>query len=106
MNVIVIGNGLSAINFIDAFRKEDSESSITTFSDETYYPYNRTRIPDCISGEKKIEDIYLKPLKWYEDNKVSLNLGYIVDKIDRGKESLHYKKGESKDSASGILTTN
>ena len=53
MNIIVIGNGLSAINFIDAFRKEDAESSITTFSDETYYPYNRTRIPDCISGEKK-----------------------------------------------------
>lgn len=99
MNIIVIGNGLSAINFIDAFRKEDAESSITTFSDETYYPYNRTRIPDCISGEKKIEDIYLKPLKWYEDNKVSHNLGYIVDKIDReAKKVFAYKKGESKDS--------
>jgi nitrite reductase (NADH) large subunit len=94
MNVIVIGNGISSINFIEAFRKEDTESAILVFSRESYHAYNRIWLPDAISGEKKIEDIYLKPIEWYEQNNVKVRLNTIVDKIDKGNKKVFvYQKG-------------
>jgi nitrite reductase (NADH) large subunit len=103
MNVIVIGNGISAINFIEAFRKEDSDSPIMIFSRESYHAYNRIWLPDAISGEKKIDDIYLKPIEWYQENKVIVQLNTIVDKIDKDSKKIYvFQKNSSPDSGEWI----
>jgi nitrite reductase (NADH) large subunit len=83
MRIIVVGNGISAINFVEAFRKEDTDSEILMLSKENYHAYNRIWLPDAISGEKKYEDILLKPFDWYDKNKVDVRLGTVVNEIDR-----------------------
>ena len=82
--LVVIGNGMAGMRTVEELLKIAPEKyDITVFGAEPYGNYNRILLSPVLCGEKKIEDIMLNDLQWYEDNNITLHKGVKVNAIDR-----------------------
>jgi len=66
---------------------------ITMFGDEPYGNYNRILLSGMLSGAYKEDEIYLNPLDWYRENKITLHAGTPVTGILRRLNKVVAKGG-------------
>ncbi|MGB1801007.1 MAG: NAD(P)/FAD-dependent oxidoreductase [Gammaproteobacteria bacterium] len=82
--LIVIGNGMAAVRFLENMLKQDTcPYDITVFGSESHGGYNRILLSPLLSGEQTLEDIITHPYQWYEENKITLISGKSIIAIDR-----------------------
>ena len=86
--LVVIGNGMAGARVVEEILARDSNRfDITMFGSEPYGNYNRILLSNVLNGSQKMEDIFLNPLAWYEENKhQSLHVGvqsYLIDRERR-----------------------
>ena len=94
-NIVIVGGGIAAISAIKAIRELDNEITISMFSDERFYPYNRLRLTKSLFGKLEEDNILLQKKEWYEANKVELNLHKKVVDIDVEKQHIVLDNGET-----------
>lgn len=77
--LIVVGGGLAAYHFIKYYTKLNTTDEILIFSEELHPFYNRTLLPEYISGELKFENMLMK----IKDNSKNISVmnGVAVKKI-------------------------
>lgn len=82
--LVVIGNGMVGARLVEEVlaRQGDSRFEITIFGDEPYGNYNRILLSNVLAGSQDPQDIFINPLKWYEENGVKLHAGNRVSRID------------------------
>ncbi|MFT4092925.1 MAG: nitrite reductase large subunit NirB [Niabella sp.] len=94
MKVIVIGNGMVGQKFCEKLlAKELPGLQLTVFGEETLAAYDRVHLSSYFAG-KTVRDLAIQPVKWYEENNITLYLGNPVQEIDRDKKTVTSFEGQ------------
>jgi nitrite reductase (NADH) large subunit len=75
--LVVIGNGMAGARTVEEILSRGGADmfDITMFGDEPTGNYNRILLSNVLNGSYQEEDIFLNPLAWYEENKITLLKG-------------------------------
>jgi len=85
---IIIGNGVAANTAAESIRKNDKDGTIKIFTKEPVPYYYRPALPEYLSGEKKLDNLILHDLKWYEINNIELFLSTEILSINSDKKEI------------------
>jgi len=93
--LVVVGNGMAGARFAEELIARGGRDAwdIVMFGDEPYGNYNRILLSGVLAGTHDPRDTFLNPLRWYEDNGVTLHAGVGVRGIDRRARVLHAGNG-------------
>jgi nitrite reductase (NADH) large subunit len=99
-NIIIIGDGIAAINAVKAIREINPDVTIDLFGEEKCYPYYRIKLSKNLLNKLDEDDILLQRKDWYELNKVNLHLNVRVQGVDVERQEvilpqekrMHYDK--------------
>ena len=78
MNYVIIGNSYAGISAAEAIREIDSKGEITIISYEPYSVYSRPLISYHLAGKVSEENMYYRPLDFYEKMNINTLLGKEV----------------------------
>ncbi len=96
MTVLIIGAGHAAGQLSASLRMEGYDGPIRIVGDEAYPPYQRPPLSkQLLSGDMELEQVYLKPQEFYEDNNIELTLGHRVESIERKDKTITLDTGET-----------
>lgn len=94
-NIVVVGNGMVGLKFLQKFSEQQTEDyQLITFCEEPLPAYDRVHLSEYFSG-KSADDLSLAPVQWYADNNVELHLEDRVDSIDRSAKTVTSQKGKT-----------
>ena len=93
-NIVVIGNGMVGCKFCARLVEKDTDKqfNIITFCEEPRPAYDRVHLSEYFTG-KTAEDLTLQPLKWYEENDITIHLEDKAVTIDRAAKKVISAKG-------------
>ncbi|MFT7460112.1 MAG: 3-phenylpropionate/trans-cinnamate dioxygenase ferredoxin reductase subunit [Planctomycetota bacterium] len=92
---VIIGASHAAAQLAPTLRQEGWEGPIIVVGDEPYIPYHRPPLSKTfLSGEKALDDIYIRPLMVYEKADIEFKLNTRVVAIDRTEKTLTLDNGE------------
>ncbi len=95
MNAICIGASHAGVQFAVSMRQNGWEGHITLISDEEDLPYHRPPLSkDYLSGNKSIDEIWLRSAEGYESAGITLKLGTRAAKINRADKTVETTDGE------------
>jgi nitrite reductase (NADH) large subunit len=92
---LIIGNGVAGTTAAEHIRKQDPKGKITMVTEEETPFYYRVRLPECISGDVKDENLIAKKEAWYKDQGIDLRLGTRVVGAEPSQKTVITKEGES-----------
>jgi nitrite reductase (NADH) large subunit len=106
-NLVVIGNGMAGARTVEEIlaRGGASQFNIAMFGDEPYGNYNRILLSNVLNGQDDEEDIFLNPLAWYNDNKITLHAGVRAKGILRRAKVVVGEDGRSEPYDKLIIAT-
>jgi len=81
LKIVIVGFSLAGFTACRYLLQNAPDSSIEVFSDENYPYYPRPSLYRVLSGESKVSDIFIYPLKWYEERNVKVHLGTPVKSL-------------------------
>ncbi len=82
--LVVIGNGMAGARVVEEILKRSPDLfEITMFGAEPYGNYNRILLSNILNGTKDPTEIFMNPLAWYEENRITLHAGVKAVRIDR-----------------------
>ena len=91
---IIVGGGLAGASAIKGIREHDSGGSILLVGAEPYMPYDRPPLSKKLwLGKKKVEDIFIGPPGFYEENGVELRIGTRAASLDAKARELRDEAG-------------
>lgn len=77
--IIVVGAGHCAGQVTASLRQQGFNGELVVIGEEPYIPYQRPPLSKkFLSGELPIERVYLRPMRFYQDNDIELLLGKRV----------------------------
>lgn len=83
LKLVVIGNGMAGIRCVEEILKRDPQRyAITVIGDEPHPNYNRILLSKVLQGGAAMDEIVLNPLKWYQEQGISLVAGDRAMRID------------------------
>ncbi|MCX8052829.1 MAG: FAD-dependent oxidoreductase [Armatimonadetes bacterium] len=91
---LIVGNSTAAIGAIEAIRKLDSTGTIGVVASETEHTYSRPLITYFLSGKVAEENVYYRPLDFYDRYQVTRLLGHEVTSVDPTNNSVTLDNGE------------
>ena len=84
MKLVMVGNGMAGVRTIEELLKiEPDLYDITVFGAEPRGGYNRILLPDVLGGSRDAREIFLNPVDWYAEHRVTLRAGVSVVAVDR-----------------------
>ena len=93
---IVIGASHSGVSLAMQLRREGWHGDIEIIGAENELPYHRPPLSkEYLSGEKRLEDIRLRPEKMFGKNDIKLSLGVSVMSIDRKAKQISTSDGQA-----------
>jgi NAD(P)H-nitrite reductase large subunit len=90
---LIIGNSAGGIAAAEAIREVDCEGAITMVSEEPYLAYSRPLISEYLAGERSLDSMMLRPVDFYERNKIEALLGTRAARVDFGHKLVELKDG-------------
>ncbi|MFQ5588700.1 MAG: nitrite reductase large subunit NirB, partial [Nitrospiria bacterium] len=82
--LVVIGNGMAGARAVEEILKRDrSAFEIVMFGAEPYGNYNRILLSNVLNQTRPPEAIFINPLEWYAENRITLHTRVKVTHIDR-----------------------
>src|SRR3978361_1452624 len=95
--LVVVGNGVAGARAVEEIlaRGGAEQFTITMFGDEPHGNYNRILLSELLAGDENapLDDIFLNPWEWYEDNGITLHAGVRVVRIDRFARRVYADNG-------------
>ncbi|MBV8068952.1 MAG: NAD(P)/FAD-dependent oxidoreductase [Acidobacteriaceae bacterium] len=84
-NLVVIGNGMAGARTVEEILTRGGADlfNITMFGDEPYGNYNRILLSSVLNGTQQEQEIFLNPIEWYRENKITLHVGVYAESILR-----------------------
>src|SRR3989339_1372752 len=93
-NYLIIGSGPAGITAAENIRNLDNKGEITVISEERVPMFYRPRIPEYAVGKVAIEEIMVKKLDFYEQNRIMLKLGMRAVKLDKERKFVETSEGK------------
>ena len=94
-HVVIVGNGIAGITAADYVRRNHPDCEIHVVGREKHPLYNRMAITRLIYGRSAMNGLYLQPLEWYGERKITEWLNTIVTSIDRATRQVVLATGET-----------
>ena len=91
---LIIGNSTAGIGAIEGIRKVDPNSSIGLVAYETEHTYSRPLITYFMSGKVAEDNVYYRPMDFYEKMKVERIFGREVVSVDVEASQIVLDDGE------------
>lgn len=93
---VIVGASHAAAQLAPILRQEGWEGRIVVIGDEPYIPYHRPPLSKTfLSGEKTLDDIYIRPQMVYDKAEIEFLLNTRVEAIDRENRILSLNNGET-----------
>ena len=93
---VIAGGGLAGASAVQGVRELDKEGPILLIGGEQHLPYDRPPLSKKLwFGQKKVEEIFLHPREFYDENEVDLMLGTFVTSLDTGQKTITTDKGQT-----------
>ena len=103
---MLIGNGMAGMRTVDELLKRSPDKfEITVFGAEPYGNYNRIMLSPVLAGDKKLSEIIINDLQWYQDNNITLHTGQTITQIDQENKHVMTDNGLSTDYDRLIIAT-
>jgi len=93
-NYLIIGSGPAGITAAENVRNLDNKGEITVISEERVPMFYRPRIPEYAVGKVEIEEIMVKKMDFYDQNRIRLRLGTMAVKLDKEKKNVETADGQ------------
>lgn len=94
--LLLIGNGMAGVRTIEEILERDSTKyEITIIGEEQYTNYNRIMLSNVLQKKMTIGEIITNPVRWYEDNGITLILHDPVAGLDPEKKQVTTASGQS-----------
>ena len=88
--LVMVGNGMAGVRTLEELLKlAPDHYEITVFGAEPHPNYNRILLSPVLAGEQTLDEIILNPLDWYQENGITLHMGWTVTSIDRVNRLVH-----------------
>ena len=91
---LIIGNSAAAVGCITGIRSEDHETPIILLAKENEHTYSRPLITYLLGGKVTEDQMYYRPLDYYQKSGVSARLGVEVKKLDAEAKKVITASGE------------
>ncbi|MDB2320762.1 NAD(P)/FAD-dependent oxidoreductase [Amylibacter sp.] len=89
-HVVVVGAGQAGFSFVSRLRNLGFDGLITLIGGELVPPYQRPPLSKkYLLGEMSLERLYLRPLKFYEEQNINLRLGEDVTAVNALKKIIN-----------------
>lgn len=93
---IIIGTGQAGAQGAASLRQAGFDGDIVMFGEEAEPPYQRPPLSKAyLQGELGADRLYLRPLAFYEQQKIDLRLGVRVAAINRAEKSVETDRGDT-----------
>ena len=92
--IIVAGGGIAGLNAAKAARDQSPDSNITILEEGSLNTYVRTRLPDYISGEASVKELFPYDDSWYASNNITLSKNTKITGLDGAKKIIYTDKGQ------------
>ena len=103
---VIIGNGAAGTNAAATLRMNGYEGAIKLIGDEVSLPYQSQPLSkEWLQGPDRPQPTLIRPLSFYEDNRIDLMRARKVVKIDRNKRRIHFADGKTMKFNTLILAT-
>jgi 3-phenylpropionate/trans-cinnamate dioxygenase ferredoxin reductase subunit len=80
---VVIGAGLCGATAVATLRERGFDGRVVLVGEEPFPPYERPPLSkELLRGEQTLEQAYVRPPEWYEQNDVEARFGTRVDRLD------------------------
>lgn len=94
--IVVVGAGHSAGVAVASLREQGYAGEIVVVGEEAHGPYQRPPLSkNFLAGQMAVEQLQLKPAKFYDERSVTLRLATRVDKIERARREVVLRDGSS-----------
>ena len=93
-NYLIIGSGSAGITAAESIRNLDNKGEITVISEERVPMFYRPRIPEYAVGKLEIEEIMVKRMDFYDQNKIRLKLGTRAVRLDKERKIVETSDGK------------
>jgi len=81
--LVVVGNGMAGARTVEELlRRAPGRYEIAIFGGEPHPNYNRILLSSVLAGETALDDIVVKPRRWYEEQGIALHTGEPIAAID------------------------
>ena len=95
-HVVLVGGGHAAAAFVNSVRRAGFEGRVTLLSDEPVPPYHRPPLSKkYLSDALPVEQIFIRAVAWYAEQKVDLRLGTRVARIEREAGHVQLESSEA-----------
>jgi len=106
MGIVVIGAGQAGATLVEKLRAGGYAGALTLVGAEPHLPYQRPPLSKAyLLGEMVLEQLYLRPKSFYQDQGITLRLGATVTSIDRAAKEVRLVGGEGLSYSRLALTT-
>ncbi len=102
---VIIGNSAAAVGAIESIRKIDQKGNLTVVSSEKEHVYSRPLIAHYLAGEIPEDRMHYRPADFYNNNRVTTQLGASVSKVDAHARMLHFEDGSKLSYDCLLMTT-
>ncbi len=92
---VIVGGGVAALEAAKAIRRRRPSAPLTMLCGEAHPPYNRPGLPGVVAEGRKLEDLYLEPKSFYEQQNIDLRLGVTAEAIDPCRQTVALSGGGS-----------
>ena len=92
---LIIGGSVAGIAAVEGIREVDKKGSIGLISYEPYHAYSRPMISNYLMEDIGIEDMYYRPLEFYDQEHVDTFLGRRVVAIDPEERRVDFEDKDS-----------
>jgi len=82
MRVIIVGNNVAGITTAKTIRELRQDVDIIVFAEEKYHYYPRPALIEFIANKADERSLLFYQEDWYQKNRIKVNLGTKVEKID------------------------
>jgi nitrite reductase (NADH) large subunit len=93
-NYLIIGSGPAGITAAENIRNLDNKGEITVISGERVPMFYRPRIPEYAVGKLEIEELMVKKMDFYDQNRIRLKLGTRAVKLDKERKNVETSDGQ------------
>ena len=89
--IVIIGGGQAGLQAITSLRQSGFDGDITLIGAEAFLPYQRPPLSKAyLAGKMDRERLFLKPQRFFDDNKVVMHLGCVVQSVDAAARTISF----------------
>lgn len=104
--IVIVGAGHSAGMAVASLREHGYAGEIVVVGEEAYRPYQRPPLSkNFLAGQMAVEQLQLKPEKFYQERSVTFRLNERVERIDRAGCAVALSDGSSLDYTMLLIAT-